>query len=83
MLRAIREGEPVPNPGAVNARWPRKAEVMPAPRWWEQGYRSRTGYGVMDGELPTGSLAEEILQPGPGQVRALIVHGGNPASAIR
>lgn len=80
--RFVREGEAVPNPGAVNARWPRKAEVIPAPRWWEHGYRSRTGYGAMDGELPTGTLIEEILEPGPGQLRALIVHGGNPASAV-
>jgi len=80
--RFVREGEPVQNPGAINARWPRKAEVMPAPRWWEQGYVSKTGYATIDGELPSGALIEEILEPGPGQVRALIVHGGNPASAI-
>jgi len=30
-------------------------------------------------ELPTSTLADEILTPGPGQVRALIVNGGNPA----
>ena len=80
--RFVREGEPVQNPGAVNARWPRKAEVIPAPRWWEQGYVSKTGYATIDGELPSGALIDEILEPGPGQVRALIVHGGNPASAI-
>ena len=30
-------------------------------------------------ELPTSTLADEILTPGDGQVRALIVNGGNPA----
>lgn len=30
-------------------------------------------------ELPTNTLADEILTPGEGQVRALIVNGGNPA----
>lgn len=30
-------------------------------------------------ELPTGTLTDEILTPGEGQVKALIVHGGNPA----
>lgn len=30
------------------------------------------------GELPVATLAEEILTPGEGQVRALIVVGGNP-----
>ncbi len=81
--RFVREGEPIDHPGAIGARWPRRAEVMPAPRWWESGYRSRIGgFGQIDGELPTGILADEILTPGPGRVRALLVHGGNPASAI-
>ncbi|MAL95130.1 MAG: nitrate reductase [Haliea sp.] len=80
--RFIRAGEEVPNPGALLPRWPRKAEVMPAPRWWEQGYRSRFDYGLLDGELPTGSLLDEILEPAPDQLRALIVHGGNPALAM-
>ncbi len=81
--RFVREGETVPHPGAIMPRWPRKAEVIPAPRWWEHGYRSRIGgFGLIDGELPTGILADEILEPGAGQVRALIVHGGNPASAV-
>lgn len=30
-------------------------------------------------EMPTNTLTDEILTPGIGQVRALIVHGGNPA----
>lgn len=30
-------------------------------------------------ELPTNTLADEILTPGEGRVRALIVNGGNPA----
>jgi anaerobic selenocysteine-containing dehydrogenase len=81
--RFIREGETVPNPGVLMPRYPRPAQVEPAPRWWEEGYRSRIGgYGLLDGELPTGIMADEILAPGDGQVRALIVHGGNPASAV-
>ncbi|MEZ4280807.1 MAG: molybdopterin-dependent oxidoreductase [Myxococcota bacterium] len=81
--RLLREGDPVDHPGAISARYPRRAEVMPAPRWWETGYKSRIGgFGQVDGELPTGILADEILTPGPGRVRALLVHGGNPASAI-
>ncbi len=81
--RLLREGDKLDHPGAIGARYPRKAEVMPAPRWWEKGYKSRVGeFGRMDGELPTGILADEILMPGRGRVRALVVHGGNPASAI-
>ncbi|PZS33050.1 MAG: molybdopterin-binding oxidoreductase [Pseudonocardiales bacterium] len=30
------------------------------------------------GELPVATLADEILTPGPGQVRALVTVGGNP-----
>jgi len=81
--RLLREGDRIDNPGVIGPRHPRKAEVIPAPRWWEKGYKSRVGeFGRMDGELPTGILADEILTPGRGRVRALLVHGGNPASAI-
>ena len=31
-----------------------------------------------EGELPVAALAEEILTPGKGQVRAMITHAGNP-----
>ena len=30
------------------------------------------------GELPVAALAEEILTEGPGQIKALVTHGGNP-----
>jgi len=33
-------------------------------------------------ELPTNTLADEILTPGEGQIRALIVNGGNPALVL-
>lgn len=33
-------------------------------------------------EMPTATLAEEILTPGKGQIRALIVVGGNPIISI-
>lgn len=35
----------------------------------------------MRGEMPTTTLAEEILTPGDGQIRALVVSGGNPVVA--
>jgi anaerobic selenocysteine-containing dehydrogenase len=81
--RYLREGDPIEHPGAIQERRPVKAEVIPAPRWWEHGYKSRIGgFGQFSGELPTGTLPDEILEPGPGRVRCLISHGGNPASAI-
>ncbi len=33
-------------------------------------------------EMPTNTLADEILTPGEGQIRALIVNGGNPAMVL-
>lgn len=81
--KLIREGEPVGNPGAILPRYPRKAQVTPAPRWWEASEKSRIdGSGIMGDEMMTGVMADEVLTPGAGQVRALIVHGGNPASSV-
>ncbi len=43
-------------------------------------FRSRVrGLPEVAGELPLATLADEILTPGEGQVRALIVLAGNPA----
>jgi anaerobic selenocysteine-containing dehydrogenase len=42
-------------------------------------YRSRVrGVPEFMGELPVASLAEEMLTPGPGQLRALVTSCGNP-----
>jgi anaerobic selenocysteine-containing dehydrogenase len=41
--------------------------------------RSRvSGLPEFSGEFPAACLAEEIETPGPGQIRGLIVHAGNP-----
>lgn len=83
--RFIREGERITNPGVLWPRMPRPCQVIPAGRSWEKGYQSRLGFGqipVVVPELPTGILADEILQPGPGQIRGLFVHGGNPAVIV-
>ncbi|MCA9669770.1 MAG: molybdopterin-dependent oxidoreductase [Myxococcales bacterium] len=46
-------------------------------------HRSRIGnYPEVLGELPSGVLADEILTPGEGQIRALVVSAGNPALSI-
>ena len=42
-------------------------------------WRSRVrGLAEFDGELPVATLADEMLTPGPGQVRALVTVAGNP-----
>jgi anaerobic selenocysteine-containing dehydrogenase len=57
--------------------------VLPAPRWWEHGFKSRIGgYGIIDGEMMTGILADEILQPGTGQIKALFNDGGGIVNAV-
>ncbi|MDH3707232.1 MAG: molybdopterin-dependent oxidoreductase, partial [Acidimicrobiia bacterium] len=61
---------------------PRRAQAI-APRDPRRGpahrFRGLRGYA---GEMLATVLAEEILEPGDGQVRALIVSGGNPAVAF-
>jgi len=42
-------------------------------------WKSRVrGLPEFAGELPVAALAEEIETPGPGQIRALLTHAGNP-----
>jgi anaerobic selenocysteine-containing dehydrogenase len=42
-------------------------------------YRSRVrGFPELFRELPNAVIAEEILTPGPGQIRAFVTMGGNP-----
>jgi anaerobic selenocysteine-containing dehydrogenase len=89
--RYYRAGERLPNPGVLAPPHPRRAEVMEVPLGWGEGPRSRIdpafgelrALGMMGQvrEMPTNLLAEEILLPGEGQVRALIVVGGNPLLA--
>ena len=90
--RYYREGDTVPNAGVLSKPSPRKAQVLPIPLAWGQGTKSRikpelgelTAMGMMGPvqEMPTNLLSDEILTPGEGQVRALIVVGGNPLLAF-
>lgn len=81
--RYPRAGEPIPNPGAMSAPTPMRAEVIAPARSWEQGTKSRTrNTGTVYGERMSGLLADEILTPSKGQIRALISAGANPASAL-
>ncbi|QSE93433.1 molybdopterin-dependent oxidoreductase [Rhodococcus pseudokoreensis] len=81
--RYLREGERADDRAVLTRHQPARAEVAPATRAFERGFRSRIGaVRAIRGELPSGILADEILEPGPDRVRALIVSGGNPAAAL-
>ena len=80
--RFNRTGEVVRSAGLLDPR-PAIAQVVPPGRSWEQGHKSRVrGLGLVGGELPSAILPEEILTPGQGRIRALIVSAGNPAAAF-
>jgi len=67
----------------INAPAPIHAEVIPPPRSWDNVPPSRIrGVGLLGFDRLASTLAEEILTPGEGQVRALIVSGSNPASCL-
>jgi anaerobic selenocysteine-containing dehydrogenase len=84
--RFVREGERIANPGVLMPRYPRPCRVIQAKRSYEKGFRSRVGdFGVLNcgvPEMPTGIMADEILNPGRGQIKAFFCHGGNPAVIV-
>jgi anaerobic selenocysteine-containing dehydrogenase len=81
--RYLRAGEAVANMGVLSPVREHRAEVIGPSRGWEHGEKGRVGgHGMLFGEKMTGTLANEILMPGPGQIRAFFVDGGNPASAV-
>ena len=89
--RYYREGDTVPNGGVLSPPAPKKAQPLKVPLAWGQGTPSRIKPELgeltvmaMNGpsrEMPTSLLSDEILLEGEGQVRALIVVGGNPLLA--
>lgn len=80
--RFNRAGEPVPRLPVLHPTRAVRAEVRGPRRTWEHGHRGATGTGTMFGEMMTATLADEILHPGPGGVRALFCVGSNPANAL-
>jgi anaerobic selenocysteine-containing dehydrogenase len=80
--RWMRAGEAIPNPGVLLP--PTQAIAQPAdPRpGWGFGEKLRVrNFSNTAAGLPTAALAEEILEEGPGRVRALFSIGGNPVAA--
>jgi anaerobic selenocysteine-containing dehydrogenase len=82
--RYRRHGEQVTNPGALTSG----RSLVEGPR----GPRPITGKGseqprvrnlrTLYDQMPSAVLADEILTPGEGQIRALVVSGGNPLVAL-
>lgn len=60
---------------------PRRAQVAAARNPTPGPHARIRGLRGIRGEMPTTTLAEEILTPGEGRIRALIVSGGNPVVA--
>ena len=77
-----RAGDKVRNPGTLSPR--RFFEMaVPPTRSWESGVKCRSAdIGQLFGEFPTALLPQEILQPGPDKIRALIVFGGDPLMGL-
>ena len=86
--RHNREGERLANPGVLSPPFPRPAQAIPSELLppllsWGKGPASRfRGLRQLFEEMPTTTLAEEILEPGEGRIRALLCIGGNPALAV-
>jgi anaerobic selenocysteine-containing dehydrogenase len=87
--RYYRSGDTHPNPGALAPKAPKVAQVFEAPVAWGRGDRSRTHADLGElvsptgvREMPTSQLADEILTPGEGQIKALFVIAGNPLMAF-
>jgi anaerobic selenocysteine-containing dehydrogenase len=80
--RYPREGDALPGYNVLGSPKSPPAQVFAPTREWEHGYTSRVGLGRLKGQLPAASLPDEILLPGADRIRALVVSGSNPASAI-
>jgi anaerobic selenocysteine-containing dehydrogenase len=80
--RFPREGDRYAGSGVLSGGRNLHAQPSAPMRTWERGFQSRMGVGTLMGELPSPILPEEILEPGDGRVRALVVSGGNPAAVF-
>jgi len=79
--RVNRVGDRLESPLFLAPEAPKRAQVIP-PVAPNSGTEHRVrGLKSHRGEMLTNALADEILEPGEGQVKALLVSGGNPVVA--
>jgi anaerobic selenocysteine-containing dehydrogenase len=79
-----RAGERVAEPGSLGQPMPAKAQALPPTPEYAYGFGEKMrvrGLANTAAGMPTAALADEILLPGEGRVRALVSHGGNPVAA--
>ena len=81
--RWVREGERITNPLVTLPAMPHKAQAQPRPeKVYGFGEKMRVrGLSQSLAGIPISAAADEILLEGEGQIRALIVLGGNPMAA--
>ena len=81
--RYKRAGDLVNHAGVLGAPYQPRAEAVAPREFWGHIEAPRVrGLRSLNWEQPSAALADEILTPGDGQVRALVCNGGNPAVAF-
>ncbi len=82
--RFCREGDKSSIPRLFSPATPRRAQVSQPMKLWGEGFPASRFRGLthLGMEMPGNVLADEMLTPGEGQVRALINIGGNPITAF-
>lgn len=80
--RYLREGQRVHQINGMGPSGPLKAQALPPSRFWQASGESRIrGARKLFQERCTATLADEILTPGNGQIRALLIDGGDPITS--
>ncbi len=80
--RVNREGDRLESGLFLYPDVPKRAQVFGARDPLSGPAHRMRGMRGIRGEMLSSVLSEEILEPGEGQIRALIVNGGNPAVAF-
>ncbi len=80
--RFAREGDQLTGTSVLGSGKPLPAEAVAPNRHWEHGEMGVRGFGLLNNELPSVSLPDEIGRTDGRRIRALIVSGGNPAAAV-